>query len=217
MAARPCWFKSSPGHQGNLGLRAGKRRVEIGSPPDGWRAVTWQNPGEGREGATVGQKRNVSGPVMVLALFVVLVGAYFLFYRAELAPPGVDLLHGHEEEAPELPWSPPVNTEDLQALARGLAPLGLMPVFPPLSAERAAGVRIAVVAPGSPAEQAGLQPGDLVKRFGEWDTPQAFVLAAVLRRVDPKAKYEMVVVRGGEERTLVVTGLTPPAPVEPAI
>jgi len=155
--------------------------------------------------------------VIVLVLFVVLVAAYVLFYRAELAPPGVELYDHGEEEQPELPWSPPVNPEDLQALSIRLMPLGVAAVFPPLVEDRFAGVRIASVAAGSPAERGGLQAGDLVKRFGEWDTTQAFALAAALTRVEPEEEYEVVVVRGGEERTLVVTGLKPLPREEPVL
>lgn len=165
----------------------------------------------------MGRKQHVSGPVIVLVLFVVLVGAYILFYRAELAPPGVELHDHGEEEQVELPWSPPVSPEDLQALSIRLMPLGVAAVFPPLAEDRFAGVRIASVAAGSPAERGGLRPGDLVKRFGESDTTQAYALAAALARVEPEEEYEVVIVRGGEERTLVVTGLKPLPQEEPVL
>jgi membrane-associated protease RseP (regulator of RpoE activity) len=154
-------------------------------------------------------KQNVSGSVVVLVVFVVLVLAYVFFYRAELAPPGVDLLHSHEEEAPVLPQTPEVSAEEFRKLAIGLMPLGVTAVFPPLSEDRFQGARIASVAPGSAAAAAGLRPGDLVKRFGERETAHPFALVAALTAVEPDESYDIIVVRSKEEQTLVVTGITP--------
>lgn len=161
-------------------------------------------------------KQRVSGPVIAVVLVAVGVVAYLAFNRPELAPPGVGL-HDHGEEeaaAPELPWSPPASSEDLQELSIGLMPLGATAVFPPLAEDRGAGVRIALVRVGSPAASAGLRPGDLVKRFGEWTMTQPYSLVGALELVEPDKEYEVMVVRAGEERTLVVTGLRPLPPEE---
>jgi S1-C subfamily serine protease len=154
-------------------------------------------------------KQNVSGSVVVLVVFVVLILAYTFFYRAELAPPGVDLLHSHEDEAPVLPPTPDVDAEDFRKLATGLMPLGVTAVFPPLSEDRFQGARIASVAAGSPAAQAGLRPGDLVKRFADRDVGNPFTLVGALTVVEPDESYDIVVIRSKEEQTLVVTGITP--------
>ncbi len=154
-------------------------------------------------------KQNVSGSVVVLVVFVVLILAYAFFYRAELAPPGVDIMHSHEEEAPVVPPTPEVKEDDFRNLAMGLMPLGVTCVFPPLSEDRFQGARIASVAPGSAAAQAGLRPGDLVKRFGDQDTGHPYALVGALTRVEPEASYEIVIVRSNEEQTLSVTGITP--------
>ena len=164
---------------------------------------------EGSEGPTVAVKQNVSGSIVVLVVFVVLVLAYALFYRAELAPPGVDLLHSHGDEAPPLPPSPEVSEQEFRNLAKGLMPLGVTAVFPPLGEDRFKGARIASVASDGPAGLAGLRPGDFVTRFDEWNTGNPFALVAILNQVEPDKSYEIVVVRSGEEQTLVVSGITP--------
>lgn len=157
----------------------------------------------------MGRRQNVSAPVVILVVFIVLIGAYLLFYRGELAPPGVDLLHGHEEETLPIPPTPPADEQDFRRLSQGLMPLGVSTVFPPLAEDRFKGVRIASVAPGSPAAAGGIRPGDLITRFNERETGNAFVLIDELTRVVPDQEYQVVVVRGGEDHTLVVTGMTP--------
>jgi len=157
----------------------------------------------------VAVKQNVSGSIAVLAVFVVVVSAYALFYRAELAPPGVDLMHPHEDEPLSLPPSPEVSEQEFRKLMTGLMPLGVTAVFPPLGEDRHQGARIASVAAGGPGALAGLRPGDFVKRFGEWEIGNPFALVGVLTAVEPDKSYEILVVRSGEEQTLVVSGLTP--------
>jgi hypothetical protein len=157
----------------------------------------------------VAVKQNVSGSVVVLVVFAVLVLAYAFFYRAELAPPGVCLVCGDTDEAPALPPSPEVSEQEFRSLAKGLMPIGATAVFPPLGEDRYKGARIASVASGGPAGLAGLKPGDLVTRFDEWETGNPFALVAVLNEVKPDESYEMVVVRSGEELTLVISGITP--------
>ena len=153
-------------------------------------------------------KQNVSGSVVVLVVFLVLLLAYALFFRAELAPPGVDLID-HGDEEPQLPQSPEASEEEFRNLATGLMPLGVTAVFPPLAEDRYKGTRIASVGSGTPAGLAGLRAGDLVTRFGEWSTGNPFALVAVLNQVEPDKSYEIVVVRSREEQTLVVSGITP--------
>jgi len=156
-------------------------------------------------------KQRVSGPVLVVVIVAALVVAYAVFWRAELAPPGVDILHEHgdEEEVGDLPWSPPVRPEETQAIAVGLMPMGISAVFPPPQEDRGQGVRVAMVALGSPGARAGLRPGDLIKQLHEWELGSPFGLIGALEQVEPDKEYEMVVVRGSEELRLTVTGLVP--------
>ena len=154
-------------------------------------------------------KQNVSGAVVVLVVFLVLLLAYALFFRAELAPPGVGLSHDHGDEAPQLPQSPEVSEREFRNLSVGLMPLGVTAVFPPLADDRYKGTRIASVGGSGPGALAGLRPGDLVTRFGDYDTGNPFALVAILNQVAPDTSYEIVVVRSGEEQTLVVSGITP--------
>ncbi len=154
-------------------------------------------------------KQNVSVQVVIVVLVAVTAIAYVAFSRPELAPPGVGASHHHGEAEPELPWSPPVTERELEALRIGLMPLGVWAVFPPLAEDRGKGMRVAAMLPGSPAMQAGLQPGDLITRFNDRAVGHPFGLIAGLEVVKPEEEYEAVVVRSGEEHTLVITGLVP--------
>lgn len=153
-------------------------------------------------------KQNVSGSIVVLVIFLALLLAYALFFRAELAPPGVDVMD-HGDEAPQLPQSPEVSEREFRNLSVGLMPLGVTAVFPPLAEDRYKGSRIASVSRSGPGALAGLRAGDLVTRFGEWAIGNPFALVGVLNEVAPDKSYEIVVVRSGEEQTLVVSGITP--------
>ncbi|MCJ7821539.1 MAG: PDZ domain-containing protein [Armatimonadetes bacterium] len=154
-------------------------------------------------------KQNVSGTVVVVVLVLALVLAYALFFRAELAPPGVDVMDHGEEEEPVLPQSPEATEQEFNNLSKGLMPLGAIAVFPPLAEDRYKGARIAAVGAGTPAAVAGLQPGDLVTRFGDFEIGNPFSLVGVLNTVTPDQSYEMVVIRSREEVTLVISGITP--------
>ena len=154
-------------------------------------------------------KQNVSVQVVIVVLVAVTAIAYVAFSRPELAPPGVGVCHHCGEEEPQLPWSPPVEPQELEAQRIGLMPLGMWAVFPPLGEDRRKGVRVAVVIRGSPAAQGGLRPGDLIKSFSNHRMSHPFGLAAALEVVKPEEKYELVVERSGEEHTLVITGLVP--------
>ncbi len=66
------------------------------------------------------------------------------------------------------------------------------------------GVAIATVSPGSPAESAGLKPGDLLTTLdGRWTTTVADAYAAA-SGVEPGKPAEVVVVRDGKDVTLTV-------------
>lgn len=71
--------------------------------------------------------------------------------------------------------------------------------------QRAEGALVAAVAPGSPAEQAGLQPGDVVLTFDGRPVADSGELAARVGESAPGAKVRFDVLRSGERRTLVAT------------
>jgi len=150
----------------------------------------------------------VSGPIVALAILAILVVGYMLFNRPELAPPGVGL-HSHGEETPDLPWSPPADDSEKQALRKGLLPLGISAVFPPLAEDRGKGARVAGVAMGSPAERAGLRPGDLIKSFSDVRVSSPWSLVGPLEQVKVDEEYKVLIVRANEETELVVSGVRP--------
>jgi membrane-associated protease RseP (regulator of RpoE activity) len=73
------------------------------------------------------------------------------------------------------------------------------------SADDRDGVRIASVVPGSPAEEAGLEPGDLLTSLdGRWTVDEADAFDAA-SKVRPGEPVELTVRRGEETRTLSLT------------
>jgi S1-C subfamily serine protease len=151
-------------------------------------------------------KQTVSAPVAVIVVVLVAVIAAAVFGRRD---PG----HAPDDEVFVLPYTPPVEDREIEMLRRGLRPLGIAVVMPPLVPDRLRGARIAVVGPGSPADEAGLRPGDLVLRFNDTETQNPYALATAVAEVDPDTVSEVVVERAGTEETFVVTGVTP-LPVE---
>jgi hypothetical protein len=76
--------------------------------------------------------------------------------------------------------------------------------------EEAPGVRFSGVTPGSPAEKAGFQAGDLLVRFGGREIRNIYDYTYALSDRKPGDVVEAVVRRGASEVTLVVTlGLRP--------
>jgi serine protease Do len=71
--------------------------------------------------------------------------------------------------------------------------------------------RIRGLMPGSPAEQAGLQPGDLVTRFGGRAVDRFTTLQQMVRNRQPGEEVEIEVQRDGQPLTLslVLGGLQP--------
>ncbi len=65
-------------------------------------------------------------------------------------------------------------------------------------------MQIARIFLGSPAEEAGLEPGDRVIRVGETDisSPQGFI--EQLRQTEPGQKVKLQIMRGGEEQTVEI-------------
>jgi len=147
-------------------------------------------------------KQTVSAPIALIAIMLCAGLGIVLFSRPK--PEAID-----PADVFVLPFAPPVEEAEQSALRRSLLPLGVAAVFPPLAADRAAGARIALVAPGGPAANGGVKPGDLVLSFNGLDTRHPHALGAAVALADPEKPSEMTIERAGEEQTLVIVGIRP--------
>jgi putative serine protease PepD len=68
-----------------------------------------------------------------------------------------------------------------------------------------AGAQIVSVSAGSPAEEAGIQEGDLVTQVGDDDVQSNTDLAAAIRSHQPGDQVSITVVRGGDEVEVTAT------------
>lgn len=96
-------------------------------------------------------------------------------------------------------WDRLAKGEDFDSLAREVAFLGVSPE----ANEEAP--RIGRVIAGSPAEKAGLKPGDVVLKFDGRLPKQYADLRALLRKKKPEDKVQLQVRRGEETLDLTVT------------
>ncbi len=71
--------------------------------------------------------------------------------------------------------------------------------------QEADGARILEVFPNSPAERAGLRPGDRIVAFDGEPVSEAHPLTEYVRRHRPGDTVRLTVIREGEERTVSVT------------
>ena len=71
--------------------------------------------------------------------------------------------------------------------------------------EETAGVKLSGVMPGSPAEKAGLQAGDVIVRFGEKEIRNIYDYTYALQARKPGERVSLVVKRGSTELGLEVT------------
>jgi len=67
------------------------------------------------------------------------------------------------------------------------------------------GATISSVAPGSPAEKAGLQAGDTITRAGSKDIHTSEDLVAAVQSSNVGDRLDLTVVRGGKQQTITVT------------
>lgn len=74
------------------------------------------------------------------------------------------------------------------------------------------GVAVEKVMEGSPAENAGLQKGDVIVRFGNEDVTSVRKLTRLLGEVSPDHQVKLTVFRGGSEREIAATVGKRPAP-----
>ncbi len=68
-----------------------------------------------------------------------------------------------------------------------------------------AGAAVVTVAPGGPAERAGLRAGDVIRKLGTQPTPDAGTLLQALAAAHPGQRAEITIARAGQARTVVVT------------
>ena len=76
----------------------------------------------------------------------------------------------------------------------------------------ARGTFVNMVLPGSPAERAGLHPGDVIRSFNGRAITDIFALRERVAEADLHTKIELGILRGGRERTVVAEIVEAPAP-----
>lgn len=93
-----------------------------------------------------------------------------------------------------------VKKADEQPVARFNVYVGTMPDY----AYSGDGFRITGTSPGSPADKAGLDDGDVIVRFGETEVKNIYDYMTALSRHEPGEDVPVVVRRGEEQVTLTV-------------
>jgi putative serine protease PepD len=73
------------------------------------------------------------------------------------------------------------------------------------------GASVQGVQSGSPAEQAGIQNGDVIKSIGGKQVQTSDDLAAIIAAYKPGDKVSVVLTRGGSDKTVEVTLGTQPS------
>lgn len=84
----------------------------------------------------------------------------------------------------------------------GRAQLGVMPDYATLDGEQGAG--LTATRPGSPADRAGLEAGDVIKRWNDEPVDNVRALTRHLRAAEPGERVELAVERDGATRTITV-------------
>lgn len=151
-------------------------------------------------------KNTVSAPValITIALAAAAAIAYFGFIASDKP---------REPEVFVLPFAPPVEDGEMSALREALSPLGVTVVYPPLTEDRFQGVRIATITRNSLAQAAGIQGGDLLIKFGEYEMTTPTALAAMVASAESEKSYTVVYRRDGEEHEATITWVAPPEPI----
>lgn len=96
-------------------------------------------------------------------------------------------------------WDRLAKGEDFNSLARTVAFLGVFP------GEDETQASIAEVIPGSPAERAGIKPGDVIVKFDGQSLKRYADFLALLGKKKPEDKVQVQVRRGEETLDLTVT------------
>lgn len=76
------------------------------------------------------------------------------------------------------------------------------------------GAVVAQVVPGSPADLAGLKPGDQIRRFNGRAVPDRIFFRSRVAELDVHAKAELTILRAGQEQTLTVQIAEAPADLD---
>lgn len=152
-------------------------------------------------------KQRVSGPLAGLIIIVAVLVLVAVLIRMD---PGPD----PEPEVFFLPFAPPVEQSEVDSLRRGLRPLGIYIVMPPLAEDRLQGARVALVLPGSPAGHAGMRAGDLIVEFNGQRVGHAYAVVHGIETAEPGKPNTVTVERGGERHDLVITRMRVPEPEE---
>lgn len=71
--------------------------------------------------------------------------------------------------------------------------------------EKAAGALVAEVLPNSPADNGGLQNGDIIVRFADSNIDLSSDLPHAVGKIKPEGEVSVLVVRGGAKKTLQIT------------
>ena len=79
--------------------------------------------------------------------------------------------------------------------------LGTVPDFAPADF----GVRLSGVSGGSPAEEAGMQAGDILIRLGAYDIEDLYALTEALQQIEPGTEVVATYLREGAEMRIMVT------------
>ena len=147
----------------------------------------------------------MSAPAAIIVIVAALIVFFMVFNRP--APETVQL-------SVQVPDPPPVDESQIADMYKGLSPLGLVAVLPPLLEDRQRGVRVVAVGKDTLAARAGLKAGDLIVTFDQKHLMSPDALTYLLARVEPKKTYQMQVTRSGKTMNLPVTGITPLPPEE---
>ena len=148
-------------------------------------------------------KQNVSAPVAIVVIALIVVGSAIYFSRPQSGA------SSGEKQFVLPPGPPQIDEEHTKLLHEALDPVGIACLMPPLATDRFKGARVAMVGPGSPAESAGVKPGDLITRFGDAQVASPFDIIGAVMRVDPKKPTPVVVVRAGKQLDIAIAGLKP--------
>lgn len=151
------------------------------------------------------RSQNVSAPAAIIVIVVALIILFAVFNHP--APEAI-------QPSVQVPEPPPVDERQISDMYKGLSPLGIVAVFPPLLEDRLQGVRVVAVVKDTPAARAGLKPGDFIATFDQKYLVSPDALTYLLARVEPKKTYQMQVTRSGKTMKLPVTGITPLPPEE---
>jgi S1-C subfamily serine protease len=95
--------------------------------------------------------------------------------------------------------------KDGRVVDSGLASLGLVPRSVLTTAGQPSGAGVVSVTAGGPAEQAGVQAGDVITRLGGTDIRNAESLSAALTTMEPGQRTEVTYLREGRSATADVT------------